>query len=255
MADLKGADEWLNRAQEHLAAFQEASAPLLDGEIETMIGSFDPDPNLDNLPDKVPSLGWRPAQAQIPLRLSVLIGEFIQAVRRSLDYLIYELAMLDSGRAQRGTQFPIDDRRDVFWARLAPRKGRSTSYLNGVDPKHATVIERYQPYRGVDWTKFLRSVSNPDKHRHLTIGNFSTLDRLGLPQHRIDQALTITRTKDGFTAIWNPDGRAQVQFYFSIFMAFEDKTPIYETLSRLKVEAGNVLEEFRPCFRGQCRHP
>jgi len=221
-----------------------------------MISSFvpDPNPNPSDRPYKVPSLAWRPTQAQIPLRLSVLIGEFIQALRRSLDYLIYELARLDSGVEQHGTQFPIDDRKDVFWARLAPNKKRSMPHLIGIDPKHAVVIERYQPYNGVDWTKALKSISNPDKHRHLTIGNFKTSERVGLPQHRTDQALTITRTRDGFTAIWNPDGRVQMQLHFSVFVAFEDETPIYQTLNQIKAEVRNVLEEFRPCFGGQCHH-
>jgi hypothetical protein len=247
MADLKGADEWLNRAKEHLAAFQETSAPLVDSEIETMIASFEADPNLENLPYKVPSLTFRPARGEAPLRFGVLIGEFIQALRRCLDYLVYELATLDSGSEQEGTQFPIEDTQEGF-------QRRRKASLRGVAPGHTRVIEGHQPYNGVHWTKTLRAISNPDKHRHLTLGNFSTSERLCLPENRINQALAVTRTKDGFTAVWNPDNRVQTQLHFSVFMAFEDGTAVYETLDQIRAEVGDLLEGFRPCFSGQCRH-
>jgi hypothetical protein len=252
MGDLKGADAWLYRAEEHLADFQEISAPLIDTEIDATISSLDFDPNPNNVPYKVPSLGYRTPHAEIPPRASVLIGEFIQALRRSLDYLIYELAMFDSGLEQHGTQFPIDDRKDVFWARLAKNKQGITPYLIGVDPKHAAVIERYQPYNGADWTKTLQSISNPDKHRHLIFGKHSSSTGIMALQDRADQ--TPTRTKDGFIVGWNPNDSVHMQLHVSVFVAFDDETPIYQTLNQIKTEVGNVLEEFRPCFSGQCHH-
>ena len=248
MADLKGADEWLYRAEEHLADFQEISAPLIDAEIDAMISSLHFDPS----PSNPPSFGYRTPESEIPPRASVLIGELIQALRRSLDYLIYELAILDSGCEQHGTQFPIDDCPNVFWARLTPKKKGSTSYLNGVDPKHAAVIERYQPYKGANWTKTLRSISNPDKHRHLVIGKHRASTRIMPLQDRADQ--TPTRTSDGFTVGWNPNDSMHMQFHFSVFIAFDDETPTYQTLDEIKAEVGNVLAEFRPCFGGQCHH-
>jgi hypothetical protein len=30
------------------------------------------------------------------------------------------------------------------------------------------MIENLQPYRGIEWTRSLRTISNPDKHRRLT---------------------------------------------------------------------------------------
>src|SRR5436309_1128025 len=44
----------------------------------------------------------------VPPICSILIGETIYNQRAALDYLIYELALLDSGRIQDGTQFPIE---------------------------------------------------------------------------------------------------------------------------------------------------
>jgi hypothetical protein len=33
------------------------------------------------------------------------------------------------------------------------------------------MVESFQPYMGVEWTKTLRDISNPDKHRELTVLN------------------------------------------------------------------------------------
>jgi hypothetical protein len=37
--------------------------------------------------------------------------------------------------------------------------------LKGINPLHMAAIERLQPYKGCGWTKMLRDLSNPDKHR------------------------------------------------------------------------------------------
>ena len=50
----------------------------------------------------------------IPAMLGILIGETIYNLRAILDYLVYELAILDSGQIQKGTQFPIEDTESEF---------------------------------------------------------------------------------------------------------------------------------------------
>ena len=40
----------------------------------------------------------------------ILVGETVYNLRAALDYLVYELAILDSGQIQEYTQFPIEDR-------------------------------------------------------------------------------------------------------------------------------------------------
>jgi len=47
---------------------------------------------------------------------------------------------------------------------------RRHTWLKGVNQRHVASIEGYQPYRRCDWTKTLVSLSNPDKHKRLTIG-------------------------------------------------------------------------------------
>lgn len=90
---------------------------------------------------------------------SILTGEAIYNLRSALDYLVYELAIADSGVVPRGTQFPIADSADGF-------RRRRSNYLKGLSEEHKDAIGAYS---GADWAKILRDISNPDKHRALTV--------------------------------------------------------------------------------------
>ena len=100
--------------------------------------------------------------------IKILIGEIIYNLRAALDYLIYELARLDSGQVIDGTQFPIENSINGF-------KRRRKSFLKGISDEHVTIVEGLQPYNGCDWTKLIAALSNPDKHRKLTIANSSVI--------------------------------------------------------------------------------
>ena len=116
-----------------------------------------------------------------PHEVSILVGEAIQAMRRALDYLVYEIAFLDSGIEQDDTQFPVDQSPRRFWARRE-RNSRGlddhSCYLVGVSNEHAGALQRDQPYSGASWTERLARLSNPDKHRHLTVTQHQTKMRV-----------------------------------------------------------------------------
>lgn len=166
---LEGAQHWLDRAEEHLHDLDVLVAIMFEIEREAVLVTAHVGPDRE---DGVGEFGYNAAQKITPpLRISVLLGETIQALRRALDYLVYEIAFLDSGTVQDDTQFPMDHSQKRFWARLNRNRrgqGDHSCYLIGVLPKHATVIERYQPYQGVEWTTSLARLANPDKHRRLT---------------------------------------------------------------------------------------
>jgi hypothetical protein len=115
--------------------------------------------------------GWPP---QPPPEIGITAGEVVYNLRAALDYLVFELAFRDSfGISQdeinMRTQFPIEDKPEGFKGRIDPikRRGGGTlpNWLTGVSPDHIAAIEELQPYRGVNWTKLLRDLSNEDKHR------------------------------------------------------------------------------------------
>lgn len=92
---------------------------------------------------------------------SIVVGEAIHNLRAALDYLVYELAFLDSGRPQKKTQFPIADTQEN-WTKAEDRR------LKGVSPPHRDAIRQWQPFTGCEWPRTLRELSDQDKHRRLT---------------------------------------------------------------------------------------
>lgn len=113
---------------------------------------------------------WVPHYPEIPVWLPVIVSDAVHNLRAALDYLVYELAKLDSdGRAQDNTQFLIED------FEIDPRNfnggfhRRKKRHLKGLSRRHIDAIENFQPYKGIEWTETLREISNPDKHRHLSV--------------------------------------------------------------------------------------
>jgi hypothetical protein len=107
---------------------------------------------------------------EIPVDLPLAISDAVHNMRAAMDYLVYQLAKLGSGSFQDGTQFPIEDHK-IFTTPSGNKVGFDMSkkkFLKGLRPDHIDRIENLQPYKGVDWTKNLRDISNPDKHRDLT---------------------------------------------------------------------------------------
>jgi len=81
----------------------------------------------------------------VPPTFGILVGECIYNLRAALDYLIYELAILDSGKIQERTQFPIEDT-------VKRWKTKCASRLKGLSVVHQACIERLQPCFGCKWT-------------------------------------------------------------------------------------------------------
>src|ERR1700680_4335876 len=145
---LDGAFERINRAEKHLAD--------LKGMVETFGKDYldAVDIELHSEPPHYPHQKWPPPPSRRPQPLiSILIGEICYNLRSALDYLVYELAILDSGTIQDGTQFPIDNTPQKF-------SGHKRSMLKGLSLKHIAAIEGLQPYSGIAWTKILRDISN-----------------------------------------------------------------------------------------------
>jgi hypothetical protein len=104
-------------------------------------------------------------------RMSITIGETIYNLRSALDYIVYDLACLVAGKHVGGTQFPIEESEAGFVSRMkgVDAKGESVGhFLKGVPAGAIRLIAQLQPYAGCTWTRDLRELSNPDKHRRLS---------------------------------------------------------------------------------------
>lgn len=218
---LDGAFLRVERAVEHLSDLQaridafnakerEATAIKVEGQTVSVVGEQNPPPQM----------------------LGLIAGEVVHNLRVALDYLVYELAFLGEGAPREKTQFPIEDRPEGF-------SGWRKTRLEGVEDEHVGIIERYQPYKGCDWSRVLRDISNQDKHRtlHLIAGRGHARVNVGGTKAKAEAAGGESR----------PGARGM--YYKPTFdVAFPDGTPVMATLPQLVTEVRAVLELFKPEF-------
>lgn len=120
-----------------------------------------------------------------PADLPFLIGDFLQALRNSLDHLAFALASAHSGplpdEVAQSSEFPIFGDKDrkgragtgaTRFASLDPGGGRHK--IRGVSPEAQAIIEALQPYHGGNdysdhplWRLHVLSVI--DKHEATTV--------------------------------------------------------------------------------------
>ena len=147
-------------------------------------------------------------------------------LRSALDYLVYVLALLDSGSEQSGTQFPIHRKKHSF-NKSAKRE------LRGVRSAHQAEIESLQPYNGGEWLIELSNLSNPDKHKHLT-GVISETCALAAASSEVD-----TDTDE-----W----KVTLELAFMRVITFGNETPIIPLLECLHENVTNAIKLFEPSF-------
>ena len=237
MQSLDGAYQRVKRARKHLANLKKRVNALRQVIYDSIV--IERKPALFQLPDgrKVKGLlgSARATLVKSPYIITILVGETIYNLRAALDYLIYELAKFDSKQIVEGTQFPIEDSVQGFNSRTGDlsvkRKG---VYLRGISDKHIAIIKGLQPCYGCQWTKVLRGISNPDKHRELTI---------------IRRGVGLNIVPGGRAEVIIAGKPVEVKDTISIDIAFSDGTPIIETLEQLHSEITKVLDLFKPEFK------
>src|ERR1700731_2588895 len=97
------------RAEEHLTDFTPCVQTWLKAQRDAITLKIDPDKPHNIIVD-------RGRDIPVPYRFSILVSEICFNLRAALDYLVYELAILDSGSVKEKTQFPIEDcKKDFEW--------------------------------------------------------------------------------------------------------------------------------------------
>jgi len=190
-----------------------------------------------------------PVQIQlvrVPLKFGVLVGEVCYNLRAALDYLVFELAINDSGSVQDQTQFPMESSPGGFAVKRDPM--RRECQLRGLSCTHIADIEKLQPYNGCEWTRTLRLISNPDKHRKLTATPSHALSFLHLSRFNpeVFGASPLGPVRRGQGAL-GEDIYVQFPLHYSIGLA--DGTPIIPVLHTLKLHVGQALDAFKSDFK------
>lgn len=170
------------------------------------------------------------AHTPIAERLAVLIGDSVNSLRSCLDYLVGELAELDSGSRKPRTQFPVEALPEAF-------QRKKNTFLNGLNTAHIANIESLQPYNGIDWTAKLARMSNWDKH-----------NKLVLVAH--DYLVSVCQTRNGPDA----SGEAVIQLQFelqpSLCIQLEDGLQVLDSLQEIRRGVSSTLDHFSSEFSG-----
>jgi hypothetical protein len=237
---LHSALQRVDRAEEHFVDLKREVANFRQDHLDSVGIHFDPNP--PHRPVEKPPIGY---PAPLPI-VSILLGEICYNLRSALDYLVFELAKLDSGSVQNGTQFPIDDTPQLFTRHILTR-------LKGISPPHVTAIERLQPYNGCKWSPILRDISNPDKHRELT-----SYGRSHIVEIAGQSFFGIVPNSRAKRRAKRPDGvEVEVEFIGQINVlvplnipghAVPVGWPIEEIVEKLISDIRDTLEAFKPEF-------
>jgi hypothetical protein len=175
----------------------------------------------------------RPPEDRPPIspKAKVLVGEAVYNLRAALDYLVYILACTNRQRHVPGTQFPIEDKPEMFEGRITGRVGNRqvARYLKDVPSDAVDLIRELQPFRGVEWTKMLRELSNPDKHRQLTT--------------------FLTRGEASAEVVHADDAQFEYRSRLIVTLLLPDGGNLIETLYRLQAEVGATVQLFKRGFQ------
>jgi hypothetical protein len=236
------------RAEKHFADMNALINLFLDGVGQQALRGIELDQKT-LLPNKPYEPFWPPEMAAIQA------GETVQNLRSAMDYLVFELAKLDTGGVeQEGTQFPIDDSPSSFEQHSTPltKKGKPNrlNMLPGLSSSHIDAIEELQPYKGTYWIRRLRDLSNLDKHRSLfhnvSAGNLRFRGYKG-PRGYFD-----TRTGGRKFEAYGADGEdVYVTAEPTMELFVQDGmllVPLVPILQELLIRIPETLEAFEPEF-------
>jgi hypothetical protein len=106
----------------------------------------------------------------MPARFGLIIGDALQNLRSSLDYLVWELVLAANGQPNEKNMFPICSTVELFEEQI--RRHR----LDGVSVDAIAEIKRFQPYhlgqdfaKGILWA--IDELTNINKHRRILLTN------------------------------------------------------------------------------------
>ncbi len=114
-----------------------------------------------------------------PLRLSVLLGDFLHNLRSSLDHLAWQLVLANGGTPDTGTSFPVFEKRRDF-KKFKKNRETTTGVVGEVAGEAADLIEGLQPYNNAAGSPrehplwILSKLNNIDKHRQFNIAILNT---------------------------------------------------------------------------------
>jgi hypothetical protein len=161
---LDGPQAKIARAGEHLEALNNEVIAFFNIKPDSLAGEYDAES------------GWYAFRLQLtpaPLRMGVLVGDFVHNLRSALDHFIWQLVAFSGGNPGRSNQFPIYTSEADFLRDVEERvEDRGPGPLAGLgeDTPGWAFVKGFQPYHRGDRAAThpltrLNRLSNEDKHR------------------------------------------------------------------------------------------
>jgi len=161
-ASLDGVRAKLDRAYEHLEVLDREAAEWFETQPYEIVSRFDTQTS-----EQVFRINIK---ADPPARLGVILGDFVQNLRASLDHLVWQLVILNGRMPNRDVSFPI-------WRTAGEAAGKGEQRLGRLRSDHRAAVELLQPHHAGNRVEdhglaILAWLSNTDKHRvlHPTFG-------------------------------------------------------------------------------------
>ncbi len=175
---------------------------------------------------------------------SILIGEIAYNLKAALDYLVFELFYLDTGEFDNRTKFIIEDTPEAWNAHIpdcfATPKREKACWLHRLSPDHQAALKRLQPFSQTRWTKALRDITNPDRHRQL-------VEIAGRLTYRQIERLSDARA-EAIRATGFPD-EMFMHYESASHITLADGQHAIEAMADIHSEIGKVIEAFDPDFQ------
>jgi hypothetical protein len=148
------------RAQEHLQTFESEAARYYQTNPAKVVRQS------EGAPDQY--VGRVVTEGPIPARFPIILGDFLQNLRSSLDYLVWELVLAAKNTPGKHNMFPICPTPQAFQDAVSKQRR-----ISGIAPDAVTIIERLQPYNCGDFKQsvlwFIDDLCNINKHRRVLL--------------------------------------------------------------------------------------
>jgi hypothetical protein len=205
-----------------------------------------------------------------PPEYPFLISEAAHNFRSALNYVVMELAWIDSrGNARvadKGQQWPIESVRGEWTSK------RVQAMLGGLIQRHKADIKRFQPFNLFKPPPhpllFLNALSNDDKHRLLhPVMGAASLGMVSIPYRGRNCRVDLKRYRRLITTpmlppkmelgaeitripliIDGPDPEMQVQFNGFAFLGIGQGLSVVDELERVAATVKYIVEGFAPEF-------
>jgi hypothetical protein len=165
MASLDSIRQKIDHAKTHLDLVKAEVKRYMDANQSEFV------PNASSTPDQ-PTFTVKP-KSPIPEIIGLIVGDCLQNLRTSLDYLVWELVLAAGNTPNKENMFPVAFKLKSF------QDAVSAGRLQGVNPAAIALIESIQPYHDgqPDATSIavLNELTNINKHRRLLLTDFSTI--------------------------------------------------------------------------------